>query len=86
MPVSQIQDVSIGKLRPNPLNIRTHPKKQIHALARAINEFGFVVPTIVDASLVDALMSDLLDSEQAPLAVLPEGLGCGCCRDIALWL
>lgn len=52
MSISQIQNLPIGKLRPNPLNVRTHPKKQIQALARAIDEFGFVIPIVVDENLV----------------------------------
>jgi hypothetical protein len=43
MPISQIKQIPIGKLRPNPANVRTHPKKQIAALARLIDQIGFVV-------------------------------------------
>ena len=52
MPVSQIQQIPIGKLRPNPLNVHTHPKKQIAALARLIGEVGFVVPVVADENMV----------------------------------
>ncbi len=39
---------SIGKLKPNPGNARTHPTKQIALLSTAILEFGFLVPIVVD--------------------------------------
>lgn len=52
MPVSQIQQIPIGKLRPNPLNVHTHSKKQIAALARIIDEVGFVVPVVADKNMV----------------------------------
>jgi ParB-like chromosome segregation protein Spo0J len=48
MPISEIQQIPVAKLRPNPTNIRTHPKKQIAALARLIDQIGFVVPVVVD--------------------------------------
>jgi 16S rRNA G966 N2-methylase RsmD len=35
-------------LRPNPNNSRIHPHKQIDKLARAIDEFGFLIPVVVD--------------------------------------
>ena len=52
MSISQIQHVAIEKLRPNPKNVRTHPKKQIALLSRAIEQFGVVVPVVVDENLV----------------------------------
>ncbi len=52
MPISEIQQIPVGKLRPNPANIRTHPKKQIAALARLIDQIGFVVPVVVDEQLI----------------------------------
>jgi ParB-like chromosome segregation protein Spo0J len=52
MPTSQIRQISIGQLRPNPANVRTHPKKQIALLARGIKTFGFVVPIIADENYV----------------------------------
>jgi DNA modification methylase len=43
-----IEWVSIGSLRPNSRNPRTHSKKQIRQIAASIREFGFVSPVIVD--------------------------------------
>jgi DNA modification methylase len=52
MPISQIKQIPIGKLRPNPANVRTHPKKQIAALARLIDQIGFAVPVVADQQLI----------------------------------
>jgi ParB-like chromosome segregation protein Spo0J len=52
LPISEIKQIPIGRLRPNPANVRTHPKKQIAALARLIDQIGFVVPVIVDEQLI----------------------------------
>ena len=52
MPISQIQQVSVRKLRPNPANLRIHPKRQIAALAKLVGQIGFVVPIIADEHLV----------------------------------
>jgi DNA modification methylase len=43
-----LQQLPIGSLAPNPKNSRTHSKKQVRQLARAIEEFGFTAPLIVD--------------------------------------
>jgi DNA modification methylase len=48
MPIDQTREVRTPSIRPNPANVRTHPKKQIRLLARIIQQFGFVVPIIVD--------------------------------------
>jgi hypothetical protein len=52
MPISEIQQIPIGKLRPNPANTRVHPKRQIAQLARGIEKFGFVAPIIADENFV----------------------------------
>lgn len=44
----QIERVPIGTIKDNPLNPRLHPARQVKALARSINEFGFVVPVLID--------------------------------------
>jgi DNA modification methylase len=46
---SVIEQIAIDKLRPAPRNARTHSKKQIRQLARAIETFGFTNPVLVDA-------------------------------------
>lgn len=41
--------VSVGDLKPLLVNPRKHPKKQIKKLAKAIREFGFVVPILINS-------------------------------------
>lgn len=48
MSVSQIQYISLRRLRPRSRNVRTHSKKQISQIARSIARFGWVVPLLVD--------------------------------------
>ena len=36
-------------LKPNPRNARTHPKRQLDAIAASIRRFGFLNPVLVDA-------------------------------------
>jgi DNA modification methylase len=38
----------ISALKPHPRNVRTHPGKQIEALARSIEQFGFTAPALID--------------------------------------
>jgi ParB-like chromosome segregation protein Spo0J len=45
----KVERVSIGLLRPNPRNARTHPRKQLKTLAASIRKFGFNNPVLVDA-------------------------------------
>jgi DNA modification methylase len=45
----RIERVPIQDLRLNTNNTRLHPKKQIDKLARAIDEFGFLIPALIDA-------------------------------------
>lgn len=44
----QIEYLSVDALKANPLNPRTHPERQIKALARAIQQFGFIAPAVID--------------------------------------
>ena len=44
----QIEYVSPGSLIANELNPKLHPDRQINALARAMNEVGFIAPVIID--------------------------------------
>jgi ParB-like chromosome segregation protein Spo0J len=48
MPISQIQQVPIGKLRPNKRNARTHSKKQIGQIAGSILRFDWTYPILTD--------------------------------------
>jgi DNA modification methylase len=40
--------VPIQDLRPNQNNSRLHPREQINKLTRAIEEFGFLIPALID--------------------------------------
>jgi DNA modification methylase len=44
----KIGHVPVEDLRPSPNNSRFHPKEQIDKLKRAIGEFGFLVPALID--------------------------------------
>jgi len=44
-----IEYVPIRALQPSEKNSRLHPRKQIEKLARAIFDFGFLIPVLVDA-------------------------------------
>ena len=45
---TNIEWVSIGLLRPNPRNARTHSRRQIRKIAASIREFGFLNPVLID--------------------------------------
>jgi DNA modification methylase len=47
-PVLKIELVSIRGLRPSPNNSHVHPREQIDKLVRAIAEFGFLIPVLID--------------------------------------
>jgi DNA modification methylase len=44
----RIENLPVQQVRPYPNNPRIHPRKQIQKLARAIDEFGFLIPILVD--------------------------------------
>ena len=44
----KIEYLPIRELRLNPNNSRLHPPKQLEKLKRAIDEFGFLIPVLVD--------------------------------------
>ena len=44
----KIIHVRVDVLRSNPSNARTHSKKQISAIARSIEKFGFTNPVLID--------------------------------------
>jgi DNA modification methylase len=48
----QVQIVSLGKLKPNKRNARTHSKKQIRQIANSIQRFGWTYPVLVDDNSV----------------------------------
>jgi hypothetical protein len=62
----------IGLLKPNPDNLRKHPKKQIEQIARSLEIFGFNVPILVNADLkVIAGHGRLLAARQLGLSEVP---------------
>lgn len=48
----QIQQVAPSRLKENPHQVRTHNKRQIELIAKAIDQVGFLVPIIVTAASV----------------------------------
>jgi hypothetical protein len=44
---SMSQEISIGQIKPNPRNARTHSAKQIRQIANSIAAFGFTNPLLV---------------------------------------
>jgi DNA modification methylase len=76
MPISQIQQAPIGKLRPNKRNARTHPKKQIRQIASSVQRFGWTYPILIDENGVilaghgryEAAL--LLDLQEVPVIVV----------------
>jgi ParB/Sulfiredoxin domain len=45
-----VMHAEIADLRPDPHNPRLHSPKQIRQIARSIEQFGFLVPVIIDSS------------------------------------
>lgn len=43
-----LERISIGSLKPNPDNARTHSRHQVEQLRRSLREFGAVAPILVD--------------------------------------
>ena len=43
-----LEQIAVGKLRPNPNNARTHSKHQVEQLQRSLREFGAVAPILID--------------------------------------
>ena len=39
---------TVGSLKPDPRNARTHPKRQLEQITASIKEFGFVNPILID--------------------------------------
>jgi ParB-like chromosome segregation protein Spo0J len=46
--IYRIENLPVEQLRPHQNNPRVHPRKQIDKLARAIDEFGFLIPILID--------------------------------------
>jgi DNA modification methylase len=60
----------LGDLKANPRHARTHSKKQVHQLAAAIKEFGFLTPIVVDSD--DTIIAGHGRHQAAALLGLPE--------------
>ena len=59
-------------LKPNPRNARTHPKRQLEAIAASIRRFGFINPVLVDAEgVIIAGHGRVLAAKQLDLAQIP---------------
>ena len=39
---------TLGSLKPDPRNARTHPKRQLEQIKASIKEFGFTNPVLID--------------------------------------
>ena len=48
-PTTQIALLPVGRLVPDPKNVRQHPPKHVRQLAKSIEAFGFNVPILIDA-------------------------------------
>lgn len=60
----------VRELRPNPRNARRHPKKQLRQVAASIQEFGFLVPVLIDDA--DTILAGHARVEAAKLLGLEE--------------
>ena len=48
--LGKVEYLAVDKLKAYHLNARRHSKKQLRKIAASIQEFGFVVPVLVDAN------------------------------------
>lgn len=68
----QLEYLPTAALRANELNPKLHPDRQINALARAMNEMGFVAPIIVDQdNRIVAGHGRVLAAKKAGLSEVP---------------
>ena len=68
----EIEMVRVDDLRGYERNARTHPKKQVEQIARAITEFGFTNPILIDRSgMIAAGHGRLMAAKQLKLAEVP---------------
>jgi DNA modification methylase len=65
----RIENLPIQHLRPNPDNPRVHPSKQIRKLALAIEDFGFLIPVLLDDK--NAILAGHARVEAAKQLALP---------------
>jgi ParB-like chromosome segregation protein Spo0J len=76
MPVNgalKIEHLPTEQLRPFENNARRHPKKQIDKLAKAINDFGLLIPIVIDGqNTIIAGHARLEAAKLLGLAKIPE--------------
>ena len=63
---------TVGSLKPDPRNARTHPKRQLEQIKASIKEFGFTNPVLIDEqSVIIAGHGRLRAAKEAGLAEVP---------------
>ena len=63
---------TVGSLKPDPRNARTHPKRQLEQIKASIKEFGFTNPILIDEqSAIIAGHGRLHAAKEAGLAEVP---------------
>jgi len=68
----KIEQIPIEKIIPYAHNPKTHPPEQVEALARAISEFGFQIPVLIDeTNTLVAGHGRLLAAKQLKLKKIP---------------
>jgi DNA modification methylase len=68
----KLEYLPIGDLRPSPQNSRLHPKKQIEKLKRAIQDFGFLIPVLIDdRNMIVAGHARIEAAKQCGLTAVP---------------
>ncbi|MDP3176111.1 MAG: DNA methyltransferase [Phenylobacterium sp.] len=78
-PIQDIERLSLAiehrpltSIKPNPANVRRHTTKQIAKLARAIHEFGFAVPLVIDeADIIMTGHARFAAAKQLKFATVP---------------
>ena len=62
----------VSDLRPDPLNSRTHPTRQVRQIAESIRAFGFVNPILIDETgLIIAGHGRFLGAKKLGLETVP---------------
>ena len=63
---------TVGSLKPDPRNARTHPKRQLEQIKASIKEFGFTNPILIDEQgVIIAGHGRLRAAKEAGLAEVP---------------
>jgi hypothetical protein len=68
----EVETLPIRDVQPNPNNSRRHPAKQIEKIRRAIDEFGFLIPVLIDErNTIIAGHARIEAAEQCGLTAVP---------------